>query len=59
LEISYKILPPVLVSHVLLDLFTSYGTMILSPFWNHRFAWDLLFIIDFVFNGLILVPVAD
>jgi inner membrane protein len=52
----YKVCLPVLVSHTLLDLFTSYGTMILSPFWNHRYALDLLFIVDFTFSGLILIP---
>jgi inner membrane protein len=52
----YKICLPVLVSHVLLDLFTSYGTMILSPFWNYRFTWDLLFIIDLTFLALVAIP---
>jgi inner membrane protein len=54
--IFYKICLPVLVCHALLDLFTSYGTMIFAPFWNHRYALDLLFIIDFIFSGLIAVP---
>ena len=52
----YKICLPVLMSHVLLDLLTSYGTMILSPFFNHRFSWDLVFIIDLIFSGIILLP---
>ncbi len=52
----YKICLPVLISHVLLDLLTSYGTMILSPFFEHRFAWDLVFIIDLIFSGIILLP---
>ncbi len=52
----YRVCLPVLVSHVLLDLFTSYGTMILSPLSNHRFAWDLLFIIDLVFSALTAIP---
>ena len=52
----YKVCLPVLFSHVLLDLLTSYGTMIFSPFWNHRYALDLLFIIDLIFTGLVLVP---
>jgi hypothetical protein len=30
--------------------------MILSPFWNHRYALDLLFIIDLTFSGLVIVP---
>lgn len=52
----YKICLPVLVSHVILDLLTSYGTMIFSPFFEHRFAWDLVFIIDLIFSGIIFLP---
>jgi inner membrane protein len=52
----YKICLSVLVSHVLLDLLTSYGTMIFSPFFDHRFAWDLVFIIDLIFSGIIFFP---
>ena len=52
----YKICLPVLLSHVILDLLTSYGTMIFSPFWEHRFTWDLIFIIDLVFSGIIFIP---
>jgi inner membrane protein len=52
----YKICLPVLVSHVLLDLFTSYGTMIFSPFFDNRYAWDLIFIVDLIFSGIIFFP---
>ena len=52
----YKICLPVLVSHVLLDLFTSYGTMIFSPFFENRYAWDLIFIIDLIFSGIVVFP---
>jgi inner membrane protein len=52
----YKICLPVLLSHVLLDLFTSYGTMILSPFFDHRFAWDLIFVIDLTLSAIITLP---
>jgi len=52
----YKICFPVLLSHVLLDLLTSYGTMVFSPFFEHRFAWDLVFIIDLIFSGIIILP---
>jgi len=52
----YKICFLVLVSHVILDLLTSYGTMILSPFFEHRFSWDLIFIVDFLFSGIIFFP---
>ncbi len=52
----YRICLPVLVSHVILDLLTSYGTMILSPFSEHRFSWDLVFIVDLIFSGIIVIP---
>lgn len=47
-----------LALHVLLDLLTSFGTMIWSPLANTRVAWDVTFIIDFVFTGIVLVPQA-
>jgi inner membrane protein len=52
----YKICFLVLVSHVMLDLLTSYGTMIFSPFFEHRFSWDLIFIVDLIFSGIIFFP---
>ena len=52
----YKICFLVLASHILLDLFTSYGTMILSPLSNQRFAWDLTFIVDLIFSGIVVIP---
>jgi inner membrane protein len=52
----YTICLLALVSHVLLDLLTSYGTMILSPFFERRYAWDLLFIIDLIFSGIVVLP---
>jgi len=52
----YKVCLSVLLSHVLLDLLTSYGTMIFSPFFKHRFSWDLVFIIDLIFSGIIFLP---
>lgn len=33
-------------SHVLIDVFTTYGTQIFEPFSDHRVAWNNLFIID-------------
>jgi membrane-bound metal-dependent hydrolase YbcI (DUF457 family) len=45
-----------IASHILFDLVTSFGTMIWSPFWDIRAAWDLVFIIDFTFTGIVLVP---
>jgi inner membrane protein len=35
-----------IAAHTFLDVATSYGTMILSPFSNHRFTLDWLFIVD-------------
>jgi inner membrane protein len=52
----YKICLPVLVSHVILDLLTSYGTMVFSPFFENRFSWDLIFIVDLIFSGIIFFP---
>ena len=52
----YKICLSVLLSHVLLDLLTSYGTMIFSHFFEDRFAWDLLFVIDLIFSGMVVLP---
>lgn len=40
--------------HILGDLITQFGTMILSPFSDRRFAWGLSFIIDLPFTGIIL-----
>ncbi len=45
-----------ILSHILLDLVTSFGTMIWSPLQWSRPAWDLLFIVDFTFTAILLVP---
>jgi membrane-bound metal-dependent hydrolase YbcI (DUF457 family) len=45
-----------ILSHILLDLVTSFGTMVWSPLKWSRPAWDLIFIIDFTFTGIMLVP---
>ncbi len=45
----------VLASHLFLDLATSYGTQILSPFSPQRFSLDWLFIIDPYLTVLLLV----
>jgi len=45
-----------ILSHILLDLATSFGTMIWSPIQWSRPAWDLLFIVDFTFTAILLVP---
>jgi membrane-bound metal-dependent hydrolase YbcI (DUF457 family) len=45
-----------ILSHILLDLVTSFGTMIWSPLKWSRPAWDLIFIIDFTFSAILLAP---
>lgn len=45
-----------ILSHILLDLVTSFGTMVWSPLRWSRPAWDLIFIVDFTFTGIMLVP---
>ncbi|MBI1749478.1 MAG: metal-dependent hydrolase [Acidobacteria bacterium] len=42
--------------HVVLDLITSFGTMIGAPLSGARISWDLVFIIDFVLTGIVLLP---
>ena len=42
--------------HILMDLITSYGTMIWNPLSRTRAAWDLTFIIDLVFTTVLLLP---
>ncbi|MEQ1473359.1 MAG: metal-dependent hydrolase, partial [Candidatus Acidiferrum sp.] len=43
-------------SHIVLDLVTSFGTMVWSPWKWSRPAWDLIFIVDFTFTGILLLP---
>jgi inner membrane protein len=45
-----------MLSHILLDLVTTFGTMIWSPLKWSRPAWDLIFIVDFTFTGILLIP---
>jgi membrane-bound metal-dependent hydrolase YbcI (DUF457 family) len=45
-----------ILSHILLDLLTAFGTMIWSPLESSRPAWDVLFILDFTFTAILLVP---
>jgi membrane-bound metal-dependent hydrolase YbcI (DUF457 family) len=45
-----------ILSHILLDLVTTFGTMIWSPLAWSRPAWDLIFIVDFTFTAILLVP---
>lgn len=43
-----------LFSHQILDLVTSYGTVVLYPFSNTRFYFDWVFIIDVILSGSLL-----
>lgn len=45
-----------ILSHILLDLVTTFGTMIWSPFEWSRPAWDMIFIVDFALSGILLAP---
>ncbi len=45
-----------IASHILLDAMTSFGTRIWNPVSRERAAWDLLFIIDFGFTAIVLLP---
>jgi inner membrane protein len=42
------------VGHVFMDLWTSYGTRVLSPFDRTWYAWDTVFIVDAIILGLLL-----
>lgn len=43
-----------LLIHILGDLITSFGTMILTPFSNARFGWGTTFIIDLWLTGILV-----
>src|ERR1700682_1911076 len=45
-----------IASHILLDLITSYGTIIWWPLTRTRVSWDLIFIIDFTMTAILLLP---
>ncbi len=45
-----------IASHIFLDVMTSFGTRIWYPLSQERAAWDLLFIIDFSFTAIVLLP---
>ncbi len=45
-----------ILSHIMLDLVTNFGTMIWSPFSWARPAWDLIFLIDFTLTAILLLP---
>ena len=45
-----------ILSHIMLDLVTTFGTMIWSPLEWSRPAWDMVFIVDFTLSGILLAP---
>jgi membrane-bound metal-dependent hydrolase YbcI (DUF457 family) len=45
-----------IASHIVLDGMTSFGTRIWDPISSERVSWDLLFIIDFTFTSIVLLP---
>ena len=45
------------LSHIALDLLNSYGTQIFQPFSDARVSFDLLFIIDIAFTGIIVLGI--
>jgi len=42
------------LSHIALDLLNSYGTQIFQPFSDIRVSFDILFVVDLVFTGIIV-----
>ena len=44
-----------LLSHPLLDVCTPYGTQLLAPFSNHRFAFNCVPVIDPVYTGVLFL----
>ncbi len=47
-----------IASHILLDLATSWGTMVWAPLSHARVSWDLVFIIDFTLTAIVVGPQA-
>jgi len=44
--------------HMFADLATSWGTQVFYPFNRDRIVWDLLFIVDFAFTAILILPQA-
>jgi len=42
------------LSHIALDLLNSYGTQIFQPFSDARVSFDILFVVDLVFTGIVV-----
>lgn len=45
------------LSHIVLDLLNAYGTQIFQPFSDARVAFDLLFVVDLAFSGIIVTGI--
>lgn len=45
------------ISHPLLDWFTAYGTQLLAPFSDRRFALDAVAIVDIIYTPILLLTV--
>ncbi len=45
----------VIALNILIDCFNTYGTQVFEPFSDHRVSWNLLFIIDPLFTGPLLL----
>ena len=50
----YVVVCAAILIHILGDLITQFGTMILAPFSERRFGWGTSFIIDLPLTGIIL-----
>jgi inner membrane protein len=44
-----------LITHPLIDVFTTYGTQLFAPFWRERFALNAVGIVDFVYSGILIL----
>ncbi|HEU5361132.1 MAG TPA: metal-dependent hydrolase, partial [Candidatus Deferrimicrobiaceae bacterium] len=44
--------------HISLDLLNSYGTQIFQPFSDARISFDILFVVDLIFTGIIVAGLA-
>jgi len=42
--------------HIVMDLITSFGTMIWSPLTRARISWDMTFIMDLLLTTIVLLP---
>jgi inner membrane protein len=47
-----------ILTHPLLDAFTSYGTQLLTPWSDRRFAWDAVAIVDPAYSLILAVGIA-